>query len=734
MNVLEKIRNAPFSIQIVIIVGVLVAAFVFMGGEKLKQYERDYLVSETREQIERVFDVFIASNLDSVIAEDIPLLESAVLSTAMSNPDFINIKIFNEDGNNLFSWESDNASQAEDVITIKRDITFEGELFGRVIVVRSMEAARNNIEAHIDNIYLIAIVLMAAFLVLSGTIAYFMITRPIHIINGRLSSYMLKNDDETNFRFYSQEFILLNKTVDQLKNITHGRDVLQEEVEVRKRIQHELEKEREKSDQANRAKTQFLSFMSHEIRTPLTAIIGFSETLLDYNQSMEERLDAIHTVINSSHHLLQLINDVLDISKIEAGRLEIESIKIELVELLKQVVPVALALTKNKDVHFEISCDQLLPDYIVSDPLRIKQVLINIIGNAIKFTKVGSVKLNLTYDAENETLYFQVVDTGIGMTKEQIQNLFAAYSQADMSTAREYGGTGLGLHLSTKLAESLGGGIKVESLDGKGTSFTVSIKTGKVNHLHSMKGIDFSKALYGHVEKLDENLCGKVLLADDVEENQRLIALYIKALGVDVDIVSNGEEAVKLSLSNDYDLMLLDIQMPVLDGLSALKRLRAKGIKTPAIALSANTMPEQIDEYLAAGFDDTASKPIVRSLFKKLMCKYLKPANDVINEKEPIYSALLETEPDFVEIIDQFIERLPTLIFEIDQYFEVRDWQQLKDVLHRVKGVAGNYGYDELMRLLAKAEFAVTAKDEEAFKSLFNLIKDVEARIMMTKN
>ena len=236
MNVVEKIRNTPFSIQIVFVAGLLVAAFVFMGGEKLKQYEREYLVAETRDQIERLFDVFLASNLDSVITEDIPLLESAVLSTAASHPDFIKILISNEEGKDLFAWEDNNASQADDVIMFKRDIVFEGELFGRVSIARSMETTKKNIEMHIDNIYLLTLVLLASFLVLLSLIAYYMISRPIKIINGRLSSYMLKKDDETDFQFYSREFILLNRTVDQLKNITLGRDVLQKEIEVRKQV------------------------------------------------------------------------------------------------------------------------------------------------------------------------------------------------------------------------------------------------------------------------------------------------------------------------------------------------------------------------------------------------------------------------------------------------------------------------------------------------------------------
>lgn len=718
-------------LQVTFVIAALVSAVIYFGGEKVKQFEQQYLKEVAQEQMQLVFDGFVALNANQIISSDITSLTQSVKSFTAINSDIIAVSILDANGEPLIKWGESSGVDSKGVAVFNKPVTKNDQLLGSVKMTHSLARSQTAIESHVRSVYFMIVLLICMTMAIVAIVICGLICQPVKRINSRLKAYLEGRDDDKEQSFYSKEFILLNSSVDKLREITVSRDLLKDEMEVRIHIQFELEKARLYAENANSAKSDFLSFMTHEIRTPLTAIIGFSENLLDYNQSMEERLDAIHTVINSSNHLLQLINDVLDISKIEAGRLETEEIETEVVVLLKEVASIVRALIIHKDINFKVQCPKKAPKIVTTDPLRLKQILINVISNAIKFTEHGTVTLDLNYDAENNELSFKVMDTGVGMTSEQKENLFNAYGQADISTARQYGGTGLGLFLSKNLAQRLGGGIHVDSQQGVGTVFTIKVSAGRVGELIALEEKQLNEVVHSSVEKLDAKLSGKVLLADDVLENQKLIAHYVKDMGAEVDIASNGLEAVEMAEVNDYDLILMDIHMPILDGIGAVRQLRAKGSKVPIVSLSANNMSEDQARYLAAGFNASASKPIVRMAFKQLLVTYLKPAAAESGDEAPIYSSLIESEPDFIDIINLFLERLPELIQNISDSFESGDWALLKEELHRVKGVAGNYGYNDLMQLVAKGEFVATSKDFAAFTALLVEIKAVEHRILL---
>lgn len=382
---------------------------------------------------------------------------------------------------------------------------------------------------------------------------------------------------------------------------------------------NELAQAKRSAETANKAKSEFLANMSHEIRTPLNSIIGFSELLKQPRIGEDDRSEFLDTIIRNGRQLTQLIDDILDLSKVEAGHLKVESIVVDLAALVTDVIQSLTVKAAHKNVKLTLRFDGLLPEQIASDPLRLKQILTNIIGNAIKFTERGSVTVvvKLEQDLEDSSknrLIFKVIDTGPGVAPNQQDRLFRNFVQADCSTTRKYGGTGLGLILSRRLAKLLGGDVELTASElGKGSTFTIVIDPG---NLQNVELIDRNNVLgdqsdYLKIPLQENALQGiKILLAEDVYDNQLLIQRILKQRGACVDVVENGIAAVKKALESDYNVVLMDIQMPLLDGYGATAELRKKGYNRPIIALTAHAMKEEREKSLRMGCNDHLSKPI----------------------------------------------------------------------------------------------------------------------------
>ncbi len=394
------------------------------------------------------------------------------------------------------------------------------------------------------------------------------------------------------------------------------------------------------ADNANKAKTEFLANMSHEIRTPLTAVIGFSETALDSDQTTEQRLFALNTIHRSSRHLLNLINNILDFSKIDAGELEIEHVKMNPMQAIYEVESIISMQAQKKSLQFELNYRPPLPAIIESDPIRLKQILINLCSNAIKFTEHGKVKVDVDYDAPGHLLNISVSDTGIGMTDEQIQKAFQPFKQADSSTTRKFGGTGLGLSLSKQLANLLNYNLEVYSQPGTGTTFKLQIPCGDINEQEMICGVidapvnrntnSVSEAPAVARTKPGEMslLSGHVLLAEDTEMNQLLIKNYLTKMGAEVSVANNGQEAVELAEKEEFDLIYMDMQMPVMSGIEAIEVLRKQGYTKPIVVLTANATHDDRDSCAKAGSNDFLTKPIVRNTLYDMSARYLPIAND----------------------------------------------------------------------------------------------------------
>lgn len=391
----------------------------------------------------------------------------------------------------------------------------------------------------------------------------------------------------------------------------------------RKLSEEQLKEARKNAEAANEAKTHFLANMSHEIRTPLNAIMGFSEFLLDPHLNEEEKRNSASVIRRNGNQLLKIVDEILDISKVEAGGLQIEQVEFSLADLMTEIKTSMQAQATRKQLELRYEVAPNLPERIVSDSTRLRQILLNVIGNAIKFTEQGSVSV-LVEMRTGDTypcLHVLVTDTGLGVAPHASEKIFDAFSQADSSTTRLYGGTGLGLALSRRLARALGGDVRLVSSElGIGSQFEIEVRVSFPKHKDS-EGDEEEAGLYALPPGTPALRGKRILLVEDAEDNQSLITRYLDPAGVTVDIASNGVEGVRKALDGDYEAVLMDIQMPLLDGYQATARLRQAGYKRPIIALTAYALSEERDKSLRQGCNAHLTKPINRRRLLESLAK-----------------------------------------------------------------------------------------------------------------
>ncbi len=488
---------------------------------------------------------------------------------------------------------------------------------------------------------------------------------------------------------------------------------------------------------ATRAKSAFLASMSHEIRTPLTAIIGFAETMMDNTATPSDRQTSVQTIIRNGQHLLHIINDILDLSKIEADRLDIDIIPLPIFDLISDLDSLLTMQAKQKGLVSGINYRFPLPELIYTDPLRLKQILINLCNNAIKFTDKGSVYIEVGFDQLNQKLCIDIVDTGIGMSREQQKKIFEPFTQADSSTTREFGGTGLGLSLSLQLANMLGGSIAVDSRPGRGSKFSVTIDSGDTSQVRILNSLPMQRKA-GTASGTHSNdrpaMQGHVLLAEDMPDNQRLISIFLRRAGVEVKIVDSGLAAVNAGLGSEYDLVLMDMQMPVMDGLTATRRLRNLGYKGPIVALTANASMQDREACLDAGCNDFITKPITQNVFYDVLQRYLSASTDVVSNAPTINSSLLDLGDEFREVVDLFLARLPDIKKNIQRLHQDGNWQEMQRQIHDLKGLGGNMGYPMLTDLATDIEQQLKDGAYDKLPGLMQQLEKLCRQIMGSAN
>lgn len=382
----------------------------------------------------------------------------------------------------------------------------------------------------------------------------------------------------------------------------------------------DLQYSKDDAERASIAKSQFLANMSHEIRTPIGAIMGFIDLMKDTDNKPDENSRFMGIIERNSQQLLHLIDDILDISKVEAGKMTIEKLNFKLTDLLADFSSVMGFKASEKGIFFRMSFESPIPESIISDPVRLRQILSNIVGNAIKFTEHGAVELQVCFD--KDFLRFRVKDSGVGLTPDQAGRLFQPFAQADASTNRKFGGTGLGLVLSRRLAEALGGTLElVSSKPGVGSIFDIVIRPGfeKDINLVNQQSLEHEEARSQekHNNQILNNL--NILVVEDSPDNQVLISTYLRETGAGISMASDGAQGMNVALNGNYDVILMDIQMPYMDGHQATRELRQRGYSKPIIALTAHAMSEERKKCLESGFSDYLTKPIHRATLVEVL-------------------------------------------------------------------------------------------------------------------
>ncbi len=489
------------------------------------------------------------------------------------------------------------------------------------------------------------------------------------------------------------------------------------------------------AETANRAKSEFLANMSHEIRTPLTAILGYARLLLEepaFQNSTGGHLQALRTIERNGRHLLTLINDILDLSKIEAGRLELESVRCEVCRIIHEAVSLFSDRIHQRGLSLQVIFDGPVPATIHTDPTRLRQILVNLIGNAVKFTPRGRIEVRVSCNRSDSgaTLSLLVRDTGVGMSPDDAERVFEPFAQADGSITRRYGGTGLGLTISRRLARLLGGDVRIVRTEpAKGTDVLLTVAAGPIDGAQMIETYarpEQSAASDAPPTKAPALHGARILLVEDGEDNRDYLVAVLTRAGAEVEVAVDGREGVEKAMAaarcrtgdtgRPHHAILMDMQMPVVDGYEATRRLRRFGLTVPIIALTAHALAADREQCLAAGCDEYLSKPVDPDRLCATLARFLpdRPSSGADRPPSPASSPIggRGMDEEMAALVTRFLGRLRGRIEEMEQALRAGNLQTLRDLSHKLKGASGSYGFRDITEAARRLEEAIDARAE----------------------
>ena len=609
-----------------------------------------------------------AMALEPVLTDDHALLDAFSETMVADRNEILFIRIINDQGE-VMSKVPDSLSATlikpetcrifDTPIVVSAD---DPDIMGTVELGLSTQLSKQLINSHKIELviqFFLSFLLLVVFLILTISRT---VKKPLSNLV-KNANFLKKGDLENKIEATgNDEFGVLSRTLDEMRvSLKTSVDNLKSEIQVREEAEvqlknHQLNLEsivtqrtkdlvvaKEKAESAEKSKGEFLANMSHEIRTPLNGIIGFGNILAKEELTPKQKKQ-VNTICVAGQQLLGIISDILDFSKIESGKLDVEKIPTSMRNLFINLDSLMRPLAKEKGLAFEILRTGDLPEEILTDPVRLNQCLVNLINNAIKFTESGHVQVKVGLEKQHDVdiLAFAVEDTGIGIAQDKQEVVFDSFSQADGSMTRRFGGTGLGLSITKRLVDLLGGTLSVKSSPGFGSTFSFTVPVGyALQDTHFIKASDSLDPVKHRDTTVRQQFKGDILVAEDNEINQDLILLTLEAFGLSVTLADDGLKAVKLATNCRFDLILMDMQMPNMNGYEATQRLREQGSNIPVVALTANAMKGDQEKCLAAGCNDYLSKPIDEADLCDTLRKYLL-RSDTLSGDDAVETAVGE--------------------------------------------------------------------------------------------